>query len=107
MISASAAGPQLVASPYPQSYLQYSQVIQALPPHFHGQVSAACSSPVAEPGFCETCYRAVVTKHVTSVTAARLLLMSLRRLRKHLQEDEFTFRLLCFLKRGADFVLSL
>lgn len=42
MISASAAAPQLVAS-YPQSYLQYSQVIQALPPHFHGQVSAACS----------------------------------------------------------------
>ncbi|KAM6913915.1 ataxin-2-like protein isoform 2-T2 [Lycodopsis pacificus] len=39
MISAagSAAGPPLVASPYPQSYLQYGQVIQALPPHYHGQ----------------------------------------------------------------------
>ncbi|XP_034394743.1 ataxin-2-like protein [Cyclopterus lumpus] len=35
--AASAAGPPLVASPYPQSYLQYGQVIQALPPHFHGQ----------------------------------------------------------------------
>lgn len=33
-----AAGPPLVASPYPQSYLQYGQVIQALPPHYHGQV---------------------------------------------------------------------
>ncbi|KAM8844662.1 ataxin-2-like protein [Spinachia spinachia] len=37
MISASAAAPPLVASPYPQSYLQYGQVIQALPPHYHGQ----------------------------------------------------------------------
>ncbi|XP_041824081.1 ataxin-2-like protein isoform X2 [Melanotaenia boesemani] len=35
--AASAAGPPLVASPYPQSYLQYSQVIQAMPPHYHGQ----------------------------------------------------------------------
>ncbi|XP_054463172.1 LOW QUALITY PROTEIN: ataxin-2-like protein [Anoplopoma fimbria] len=35
--AASAAGPPLVASPYPQSYLQYGQVIQALPPHYHGQ----------------------------------------------------------------------
>lgn len=39
MLSAagSAAGPPLVASPYPQSYLQYGQVIQAMPPHYHGQ----------------------------------------------------------------------
>ncbi|XP_028268073.1 ataxin-2-like protein isoform X3 [Parambassis ranga] len=39
MISAavSAAGPPLVASPYTQSYLQYGQVIQAMPPHYHGQ----------------------------------------------------------------------
>ncbi|XP_044186222.1 ataxin-2-like protein isoform X2 [Thunnus albacares] len=36
--AASAAGPPLVASPYPQSYLQYGQVIQAMPPHYHGQV---------------------------------------------------------------------
>uniref|UniRef100_A0A665T6D5 Ataxin-2-like protein n=1 Tax=Echeneis naucrates TaxID=173247 RepID=A0A665T6D5_ECHNA len=35
--AASAAGPQLVASPYPLSYLQYGQVIQAVPPHYHGQ----------------------------------------------------------------------
>ncbi|XP_077940385.1 ataxin-2-like protein [Gasterosteus aculeatus] len=35
--AASAAAPPLVASPYPQSYLQYGQVIQALPPHYHGQ----------------------------------------------------------------------
>ncbi|XP_076608416.1 ataxin-2-like protein isoform X1 [Chaetodon auriga] len=35
--AASAAGPPLVASPYPQSYLQYGQVIQAVPPHYHGQ----------------------------------------------------------------------
>ncbi|XP_068434570.1 ataxin-2-like protein isoform X2 [Clinocottus analis] len=35
--AASAAGPPLVASPYPQSYLQYGQVIQTLPPHYHGQ----------------------------------------------------------------------
>ncbi|XP_049926112.1 ataxin-2-like protein isoform X3 [Epinephelus moara] len=35
--AASAAGPPLVASPYPQSYLQYGQVLQALPPHYHGQ----------------------------------------------------------------------
>ncbi|XP_056262140.1 ataxin-2-like protein isoform X2 [Pseudoliparis swirei] len=35
--AASAAGPPLVASPYPQSYLQYGQMIQALPTHFHGQ----------------------------------------------------------------------
>ncbi|KAM4598388.1 ataxin-2-like protein isoform 2-T2 [Polymixia lowei] len=35
--AASAAGPPLVASPYPQSYLQYGQVIQAMPPHYHGQ----------------------------------------------------------------------
>lgn len=41
--AASAAGPPLVASPYPQSYLQYSQVIQAMPPHYHGQVTAAHS----------------------------------------------------------------
>nr|XP_046271648.1 ataxin-2-like protein isoform X2 [Scatophagus argus] len=33
----SAAGPPLVAPPYPQSYLQYSQVIQAVSPHYHGQ----------------------------------------------------------------------
>ncbi|XP_046893374.1 ataxin-2-like protein isoform X6 [Hypomesus transpacificus] len=33
--AASAAGPPLVASPYPQSYLQYGQVIQAMP-HYHG-----------------------------------------------------------------------
>lgn len=40
MISAavSAAGPPLMASPYTQSYLQYGQVIQAMPPHYHGQV---------------------------------------------------------------------
>ncbi|KAM9346259.1 ataxin-2-like protein isoform 2-T2 [Symphorus nematophorus] len=36
--AASAAGTPLVASPYAQSYLQYSQVIQAVPPHYHGQV---------------------------------------------------------------------
>ncbi|XP_036945627.1 ataxin-2-like protein isoform X4 [Acanthopagrus latus] len=35
--AASAAGPPLVASPYPQSYLQYGQVIQAMPAHYHGQ----------------------------------------------------------------------
>ncbi|XP_044037490.1 ataxin-2-like protein isoform X4 [Siniperca chuatsi] len=35
--AASAAGPPLVASPYPQSYLQYGQVIQAMSPHYHGQ----------------------------------------------------------------------
>ncbi|KAM3864004.1 ataxin-2-like protein [Diretmus argenteus] len=35
--AASAAGPPLVASPYPQSYLQYGQVIQAMHPHYHGQ----------------------------------------------------------------------
>ncbi|XP_071321241.1 ataxin-2-like protein isoform X2 [Trachinotus anak] len=35
--AASAAGPPLVASPYPLSYLQYGQVIQAMPPHYHGQ----------------------------------------------------------------------
>ncbi|XP_066498146.1 ataxin-2-like protein isoform X2 [Hoplias malabaricus] len=34
--AASAAGPPLVASPYPQSYLQYSQVIPAMP-HYPGQ----------------------------------------------------------------------
>ncbi|XP_076853081.1 LOW QUALITY PROTEIN: ataxin-2-like protein [Brachyhypopomus gauderio] len=34
--AASAAGPPLVASPYPQSYLQYSQVIPAIP-HYPGQ----------------------------------------------------------------------
>ncbi|XP_076739606.1 ataxin-2-like protein isoform X1 [Maylandia zebra] len=61
MISASAAGPQLVASPYPQSYLQYSQVIQALPPHFHGQpiysmlqgarmLTAGAAQPLGPPG---------------------------------------------------------
>ncbi|KAM6904772.1 ataxin-2-like protein [Xenentodon cancila] len=33
----SAPGPPLVASPYPQSYLQYAQVVQAMPPHYHGQ----------------------------------------------------------------------
>uniref|UniRef100_A0A8D3B160 Ataxin 2-like n=1 Tax=Scophthalmus maximus TaxID=52904 RepID=A0A8D3B160_SCOMX len=33
--AASAAGPPLVASPYPLSYLQYGQVIQAMPPHYH------------------------------------------------------------------------
>lgn len=35
---ASANGPPLVASQYPLPYLQYSQVIQAMPPHYHGQV---------------------------------------------------------------------
>ncbi|XP_040918217.1 ataxin-2-like protein isoform X3 [Toxotes jaculatrix] len=35
--AASATGPPLVASPYPLSYLQYGQVIQAMPPHYHGQ----------------------------------------------------------------------
>uniref|UniRef100_A0A8C2GJ32 Ataxin 2-like n=1 Tax=Cyprinus carpio TaxID=7962 RepID=A0A8C2GJ32_CYPCA len=35
--AASAAGPPLVASPYPPSYLQYNQVIQAMP-HYPGQV---------------------------------------------------------------------
>uniref|UniRef100_A0A8B9JQM7 Ataxin 2-like n=1 Tax=Astyanax mexicanus TaxID=7994 RepID=A0A8B9JQM7_ASTMX len=35
--AASAAGPPLVASPYPPSYLQYSQVIPAMP-HYPGQV---------------------------------------------------------------------
>ncbi|XP_068193652.1 ataxin-2-like protein [Antennarius striatus] len=35
--AASAAGPPLVASPYPQSYLQYGQVIPAMSPHYHGQ----------------------------------------------------------------------
>ncbi|KAM3598897.1 uncharacterized protein V6R79_023924 [Siganus canaliculatus] len=35
--AASAAGAPLVASPYPQSYLPYGQVIQAVPPHYHGQ----------------------------------------------------------------------
>uniref|UniRef100_A0A7N8WW64 Ataxin 2-like n=1 Tax=Mastacembelus armatus TaxID=205130 RepID=A0A7N8WW64_9TELE len=35
--AASAAGPPLVASPYPQSYLQYGQVIQAMSPHYHSQ----------------------------------------------------------------------
>uniref|UniRef100_A0A6Q2ZQ87 LsmAD domain-containing protein n=1 Tax=Esox lucius TaxID=8010 RepID=A0A6Q2ZQ87_ESOLU len=34
--TASAAGPSLVASPYPQAYLQYSQVIQGMP-HYPGQ----------------------------------------------------------------------
>ncbi|XP_062874839.1 ataxin-2-like protein isoform X2 [Trichomycterus rosablanca] len=34
--AASAAGPPLVASPYPQSYLQYGQVIPAMP-HYPGQ----------------------------------------------------------------------
>ncbi|XP_049323885.1 ataxin-2-like protein isoform X1 [Astyanax mexicanus] len=34
--AASAAGPPLVASPYPPSYLQYSQVIPAMP-HYPGQ----------------------------------------------------------------------
>uniref|UniRef100_A0A674C3J8 Ataxin 2-like n=1 Tax=Salmo trutta TaxID=8032 RepID=A0A674C3J8_SALTR len=34
--AASAAGPPLVASPYPQAYLQYSQVIQGMP-HYPGQ----------------------------------------------------------------------
>lgn len=37
--AASAAGPPLVASPYPPSYLQYNQVIQAMP-HYPGQVPA-------------------------------------------------------------------
>jgi hypothetical protein len=36
--AASAAGPPLVASPYPQAYLQYSQVIQGMP-HYPGQVT--------------------------------------------------------------------
>uniref|UniRef100_A0A3Q4N5C7 Ataxin 2-like n=1 Tax=Neolamprologus brichardi TaxID=32507 RepID=A0A3Q4N5C7_NEOBR len=60
MISASAAAPQLVAS-YPQSYLQYSQVIQALPPHFHGQpiysmlqgarmLTSGAAQPLGPPG---------------------------------------------------------
>lgn len=31
-----------MASPYPPSYLQYSQVIQAMPPHYHGQVTEFC-----------------------------------------------------------------
>uniref|UniRef100_A0A8C1U0P1 Ataxin 2-like n=1 Tax=Cyprinus carpio TaxID=7962 RepID=A0A8C1U0P1_CYPCA len=35
--AASAAGPPLVASPYPPSYLQYNQVIQAMP-HYPGQM---------------------------------------------------------------------
>lgn len=35
--AASAAGPPLVASPYAQSYLQYGQVIPAMP-HYPGQV---------------------------------------------------------------------
>lgn len=35
--AASAAGPPLVASPYPPSYLQYNQVISAMP-HYPGQV---------------------------------------------------------------------
>ncbi|TRY95623.1 hypothetical protein DNTS_017829 [Danionella cerebrum] len=35
--TASAAGPSLVASPYPPSYLQYNQVIPAMP-HYPGQV---------------------------------------------------------------------
>uniref|UniRef100_A0A671MW77 Ataxin-2-like protein n=1 Tax=Sinocyclocheilus anshuiensis TaxID=1608454 RepID=A0A671MW77_9TELE len=35
--AASAAGPPLVASPYPPSYLQYNQVIQAMS-HYPGQV---------------------------------------------------------------------
>ncbi|KAM7387646.1 hypothetical protein PAMA_009995 [Pampus argenteus] len=35
--AASAAGPPLVPSPYPQSYLQYGQVIQAMPSPYHGQ----------------------------------------------------------------------
>ncbi|XP_065136771.1 ataxin-2-like protein isoform X1 [Paramisgurnus dabryanus] len=35
--AASAAGPPLVASPYPQQFLQYNQVIQAMP-HYSGQV---------------------------------------------------------------------
>ncbi|KAJ7990014.1 hypothetical protein DPEC_G00310450 [Dallia pectoralis] len=34
--AASATGPSLVASPYPQAYLQYSQVIQGMP-HYTGQ----------------------------------------------------------------------
>lgn len=63
MISASAAGPPLVASPYPQSYLQYGQVIQAMPPHYHGQAvysmlqggarmltSGAPAQPMGPPG---------------------------------------------------------
>ncbi|XP_067237823.1 ataxin-2-like protein isoform X1 [Chanodichthys erythropterus] len=37
--AASAAGPPLVASPYPPSYLQYNQVISAMP-HYPGQVPA-------------------------------------------------------------------
>ncbi|CAM9181934.1 unnamed protein product, partial [Lampetra planeri] len=37
-VSGSLCGrPPPVASPYPQSYLQYGQVIQAMPPHYHGQ----------------------------------------------------------------------
>ncbi|CAM4386939.1 unnamed protein product [Leuciscus chuanchicus] len=35
--AASAAGPPLVASPYPPSYLQYNQVISAMP-HYPGQM---------------------------------------------------------------------
>lgn len=41
--AASAAGPPLVASPYPQSYLQYGQVIQAMSPHYHQQVTEAAN----------------------------------------------------------------
>ncbi|CAJ1076466.1 ataxin-2-like protein isoform X2 [Xyrichtys novacula] len=61
--AASAAGPPLVASPYPQSYLQYGQVIQAMPPHYHGQpvysmlqggarmlTSGAPPQPIGPPG---------------------------------------------------------
>ncbi|XP_030592346.1 ataxin-2-like protein isoform X2 [Archocentrus centrarchus] len=65
MISAavSAAGTPLVASPYPPSYLQYSQVIQAMPPHYHGQpvysmlqagarmlTSSVAPQPIGPPG---------------------------------------------------------
>uniref|UniRef100_A0A3Q0TBP5 Ataxin 2-like n=1 Tax=Amphilophus citrinellus TaxID=61819 RepID=A0A3Q0TBP5_AMPCI len=61
--AASAAGTPLVASPYPPSYLQYSQVIQAMPPHYHGQpvysmlqagarmlTSSAAPQPIGPPG---------------------------------------------------------
>uniref|UniRef100_W5K751 Ataxin 2-like n=1 Tax=Astyanax mexicanus TaxID=7994 RepID=W5K751_ASTMX len=41
--AASAAGPPLVASPYPPSYLQYSQVIPAMP-HYPGQVYSMLQS---------------------------------------------------------------
>ncbi|KAK2832930.1 hypothetical protein Q5P01_016819 [Channa striata] len=61
--TASAAGPPLVASPYQQSYLQYGHLIQAMPPHYHGQpvysmlqggarmlTSGAPPQPMAPPG---------------------------------------------------------